>query len=348
MNIAFYAPLKAPDHPVPSGDRQMARLLMSALRLAGHQVEIASEFRSFGMKSDGADEEIERISKLWREAGKPGLWFCYHPYYKAPDYLGPHLARAFDVPYATAEASYSKRRDVGEAVEAQKLVVDSVRMAKVNICFTQRDREGLRQAAPDARFEMLPPFIDTSRYEAMTPEDHPTRLVTVAMMRKGDKFDSYQFLAAALARVADLPWTLEIIGDGPLRAEVMALFGSLPAHRISWLGEVNPEQVPGFLQSGGLYIWPGCGEAYGLAYLEAEASGLPVVAQETAGVPEVVMNQKTGLLTPAGNIEAYAAAIRRLLMDGNERRRMTAAARRFVLEERSLEQASKRLAGILS
>src|SRR4051812_22263565 len=47
MNIAFYAPLKSPHHPVPSGDRLMARQLMAALTLAGHSVTVASEFRSF-------------------------------------------------------------------------------------------------------------------------------------------------------------------------------------------------------------------------------------------------------------------------------------------------------------
>src|SRR3990172_8095375 len=46
MRIAFYAPLKPPDHPVPSGDRRMARLLMTALRHAGHEVDLASRLRS--------------------------------------------------------------------------------------------------------------------------------------------------------------------------------------------------------------------------------------------------------------------------------------------------------------
>ena len=40
MRIAFYAPLKSPNHPVPSGDRRVARLLMDALLLAGHEVEL--------------------------------------------------------------------------------------------------------------------------------------------------------------------------------------------------------------------------------------------------------------------------------------------------------------------
>ena len=47
MNIAFYAPLKPPDHPTPSGDRELARALAAALRLAGHRVNLGSRLRSF-------------------------------------------------------------------------------------------------------------------------------------------------------------------------------------------------------------------------------------------------------------------------------------------------------------
>jgi hypothetical protein len=45
MRIAFYAPMKPPDHPVPSGDRRMSRLLIAALGRAGHEVELASRLR---------------------------------------------------------------------------------------------------------------------------------------------------------------------------------------------------------------------------------------------------------------------------------------------------------------
>ena len=54
MRIAFYAPLKAPDHPVPSGDRQMARLLLEALRRCGHAVEPASRLRAYRATPDAA------------------------------------------------------------------------------------------------------------------------------------------------------------------------------------------------------------------------------------------------------------------------------------------------------
>ena len=149
---------------------------------------------------------------------------------------------------------------------------------------------------------------------------------------------------AALEACLDLPWTLAIVGDGPCRDEVRSTFAPLPPDRIEWLGERRPDEVPGILSRGDIYVWPGFGEAYGLAYLEAQAAGLPVVAQATAGVPEVVRDGATGLLTPRGDVDAYVDAVRRLLSDPALCRAMGTQARRFVHEERSLARASATLA----
>lgn len=355
MKLAFYAPLKPPDHPVPSGDRQMARLLIEALKLAGHEVEIASRLRSYvpepdfnalELMAEKAATEAVRIAAEWEASSPPDAWFAYHPYYKAPDLIGPGLARRFNLPYVTAEASHSSRRNAGAWAVTQKQVVDAVTMAAVNFCFTARDRSGLAAAAPGASFTMLPPFIDIAPYTE-DAADNPGRLVSVAMMRSGDKFESFRMLAGALMQLADVPWTLSVIGDGPRRDDVMQLFAALPRHRLKWLGQAAPESVPRLLRQGGIYVWPGVGEAYGLAYLEAQAAGLAVVAQDIAGVPEVVRNGETGILTLPGDIAVYAAAIRRLLTDGEERRRMARAARRFVLEERSLKKAARIIGGAL-
>ena len=149
-----------------------------------------------------ADGEISRLSTLWASKGKPDLWFCYHPYYKAPDLIGPTLASAFAIPYVTAEASYSSRRNVGVWAETQASVAETVKIAALNICFTHRDRDGLAKIAPDATFAMLPPFIDTSAFAA-SPHSGSSGLIAVAMMRPGDKLDSYRMLARALERLPD-------------------------------------------------------------------------------------------------------------------------------------------------
>src|SRR5918999_554082 len=99
--IAFYAPLKPPTHVTPSGDRRVAGLLMDALELVAEHVELVSTFRSFDADGDTARQEAlrsqggvlaERFIKEWQAAPpelRPDLWFTYHVYYKAPDWLGP-------------------------------------------------------------------------------------------------------------------------------------------------------------------------------------------------------------------------------------------------------------------
>ena len=357
MRIAFYAPLKSPDHPVPSGDRLMARLLVAALRHAGHDVEIASQLRSYaGSSADGAhdqaksaaDKEIARLSLEWSNGRAPDLWFCYHPYSKAPDLIGPALSRQFGLAYVTAEASYSVRRNIGAWADSQVLVAEAVRQAAVNICLRQKDRAGLLTIAPAGRFEMLEPFIDAGAYSDTKPSLDSRRIVTVAMMRPGDKLESYRLLARSLEKIEHLKWTIAIAGDGPSRPEVMAQFARLAPARLEWLGERQAAEMPSIYGSGAIYAWAGCGEAYGLAYLEAQAAGLPVVAQDIDGVPGVVRNGETGILTQPGDTSAFADAIATLLGDASLRRSMSQAARRFVFDERSFEVASARLASILA
>ena len=333
----------------------MGRLLIRALELAGFQVTVASTLRAFTPEPDlltklrqTADAEKARLTEVWTRTGKPDLWFTYHPYYKAPDLLGPDLARHFGIPYVTAEASYSPKRDRQGWAAAQAWVRDAVTLARLNLCFTDRDRDGLAKAVPTGRFASIVPFIDTEAYADGFTRPVGKNLMTVAMMRKGDKFASFTMLAKALALLPDLPWHLSVIGDGPARRETIALFADLPAERLDWRGELATEAVPRALSDGGIYVWPGCGEAYGLAYLEAQAAGLPVVAQATAGVPAVVEHGRTGLLTPDGDVAAHAAAIRELLTDDGKRQAYGKAARAFVLGERSLTRASRHLHGLLN
>lgn len=354
MKIAFYAPLKSPRHPVPSGDRLMSRLMMQALELAGHQVTLVSELRSFlrapedigGIEAMAAAER-DRISQDWQAKGVPDCWFCYHPYYKAPDLLGPSLSGAYGLGYVTVEASYSARRDRHGWAAAQAALLETLTSATVNICMTERDRIGILDGAPVACVERMQPFIDPALFLAREPAPHPGRLVTVAMMRPGDKMDSYRMLADALSRLLHLPFTLSIIGDGKARAEVEALFAPLGPGRVVWCGELPSEEVAALLSTSALYVWPGCGEAYGLAYLEAQAAGLPVVAQAIAGVPEVVEHGRTGVLTPPGDTEAYAQAIAGFLRDETRRQAMGVKARLFAGGERGLEPAAARLGDIL-
>ena len=221
-------------------------------------------------------------------------------------------------------------------------MAEGLRLARLNICFTERDEAGL--AALPARTALLAPFIDTAPY-ADYARGEPGKLIAVAMMRKGDKLESYEMLAAALHGIGDVRWSLDVVGDGPMHGHVTSLFAGLP---VTFLGERAPEEIPALLSQASLYVWPGCGEAYGLAYLEAQAAGLPVIAQATGGISAVVKTGETGWLTPANDIDAYAAALRRLLTDDEARGTMGRRARDFVLGERSLPRAAERLNQLLA
>jgi glycosyltransferase involved in cell wall biosynthesis len=354
MDIAFYAPLKSPEHPVPSGDRRMARMLIGCLRAAGHRVRLMSELRSYlrdpqdaaGWAAIEAEAGAERgrIAGCWAAAA-PDLWVCYHPYYKSPDLLGPELCTRFGLPYVTVESSCSARRDLWLWERTQAMVRAGLAQAAVNICLTGRDRTGILAGVPGARVAMLAPFIDVTPFGA-GPAPEAGHLVTVAMMRARDKWQSFRHLAAALA-VLPGDWVLSVAGDGPLRGEVQALFAALPPGRMRWLGQMDATGVAGLLSRGAVYVWPGCGEAYGLAYLEAQAAGLPVVAFRTGGVPEVVAEGETGFLVADGDDAGLAAAVGRLLGDEGLRARMAAAARRRVRAEHGLDAAAVRLDAIL-
>jgi len=335
----------------------MARLLIDCMTSLGYQVDVVSKLRVFVKEPSNrsivdslkiqSQSEIERITQAWSEQSPPVLWFCYHPYYKSPDLIGPELCKRFNIPYVTAEASYSQRRALGDWASLQQLVLSSIKNAAVNICFTGRDRLGLHQVLASAKLATLPPFIDTKDFSQ--PVHHPAepKLITVAMMRAGDKMDSYIHLAAALRLLLHKPWTLSVVGDGPMRAEVEALFEEFPADRIQWHRRQGPTDIAELFARSTVYVWPGCAEAYGLAYLEAQAAGLPVVAFDNAGVPEVVDAGNSGFLTPMGDTNAYAAAIETLLDDETIYLRMSEQARSHVLGNHSITQASQTLKTIL-
>ncbi len=361
MRVAFYAPLKPADHPTPSGDRLMARLLVKAMAMAGHDVQIASQLRTYAAEPDEtlyralkseAQREAARLIASWSPASAawiPDCWFTYHPYYRSPDWIGPEASARFGIPYVTAEASYAPKRDRDGWRIWQDDVVAGLRQASASFCYTTIDHEGLQRLELPGKLVDLPPFIDPppqvtrARRSTAAP-----RIATIGMMRRGNKLDSYLMLAEALKLLLGVPWRLAVMGDGPARADVLAAFSAIPPDRIDWLGQVDDVTVAAELSACDLYVWPGVDEAYGVSYLEAQAMGLPVVAQDTTGVPAVVENGTGGWLTPAGDLQAFVSAIHNLLTDSDMRAGMGSAAAQFVREKRGVPEAAARIGAVLA
>lgn len=371
--IAFYAPLKAPTHPTPSGDRRMARLLIKALEMTGATVELASDFRSFDGAGDPerqkalqieGQSQADRLIEQYRAgaaAARPTAWFTYHLYHKAPDWLGPRVAAALGIPYLVAEPSFAPKQaggvwDLGHRATA-KAIAAAIRV----FCLTRLDMNCIRPLVPAShRLQFLPPFLDPQPFGSVDGNHamraalarrfglNPDRrwLLTVAMMRPGDKLRSYQRLGAALQRLPGDDWQLLVVGDGTAQDQVSDALAAIEGKAIL-AGALPSTQLPEIYEACDLYLWPGVGEAYGMAYLEAQAAGLPVVAGNERGVPDVVCQEETGLLTTPGDDAAFAAAIRRLLDDAGLRHRLSERARAFVNGERTVASAADAIGAAL-
>ena len=360
MRIAFYAPLKPADDPVPSGDGRIARLLLAALQAAGHVSFVASRLRSYD--GDGEPRQqariaeqgraaAERLVRSWRRTphAAPQLWFTYHLYYKAPDWLGPAVAAALGIPYVVAEASFAPKRAGGVWDLGHRQVARALGLADAVLGLNPADRACVLPLLRDPRrWIAMRPCLDAGAYAApRRPAGAAPRLIAVAMMRNGDKLASYRLLGAALARLLDLRWCLNIVGAGAARAAVEAALAPLGA-RVRWSGALDAAAVAEALAAADLFVWPAINEALGMALLEAQASGLPVVAGASGGVGGIVAAGATGLLVMPGDPAAFAAAVRTLLVDAERRAVMGEAARRKVLREHDLPAAAQCLAAALA
>lgn len=119
---------------------------------------------------------------------------------------------------------------------------------------------------------------------------------------------------------------LVLVGDGPERAATEALAEQLHlSERVRFLHDA--EYSSALLGRADLFVLPSEAESFGLAGLEALASGVPVVATAVEGIPEVVRDGETGLLVPPADPGALAAAIATLLVDEPRRSAMAARAR---------------------
>ncbi|GGE15879.1 hypothetical protein GCM10011390_38680 [Aureimonas endophytica] len=390
MRIAFYAPMKPPFDPVPSGEGRMAELFVAALRAARFTVEIASTFRAYDKTGDAVRQaelaatgraEAARLLAAYgarpaseRPASeRPALWFTYHLYHKAPDHLGPVVAQALSIPYVVAEASHAPKQAGGRWDPGFRAAETAIRRADRIYGLNPADRACLAPLARPGALLDLPPFIDTAPFRNASLVDSAPSvdaapsvrdrlraelarrhgldpvaplILTVAMMRRDQKLQSYAVLAEAFARIAARPWGALLVGDGPARAEVerlMAPFGS----RVALAGRKDGAALREVYAAADLYAWPSVKEAFGLAFIEAAASGLPIVAGRSGGIDHIVEQARTGWIVPAGDADALADGLAKLLDRPEERRAMGRAAAERALAVNDVAAAARALAADL-
>jgi len=143
---------------------------------------------------------------------------------------------------------------------------------------------------------------------------------------------AHDVLLRALAQVGDDSVRLLLVGDDPFgdgrrKAEAVARELAL-GDRAVFAG--IRRDVPQLLAASEVFVMPSLWEGLGLVFLEAMATGLPVVSTRVSAVPEVVVEGETGLLVPPSDADALAAAMRSLARDADLRARLGRAGRACV------------------
>jgi N-acetyl-alpha-D-glucosaminyl L-malate synthase BshA len=198
----------------------------------------------------------------------------------------------------------------------------------------------------DFAVEVIPNFVDAARFHpAATPPPAgavPT-LVHVSNFRPIKRVeDVVRVFAQVRAR---RPARLRLVGAGPSRAGVFALVEALGLSAdVELVGERG--DLPALLADTAVFLLPSESESFGLAALEALACGVPVVASNVGGLPEVVTDGDVGFLHPAGDVAAMAASVARLLDDPQLRGRLGRAARARAETQFKLQPAVDRYEAI--
>ena len=114
------------------------------------------------------------------------------------------------------------------------------------------------------------------------------------------------------------------MGDGPERKALERETERLGVgDRLHFVGFVTHDRLPAAMAHADVLVLPSLYEELGTVLLEAMQAGLPIVASETGGIPDVIEDGVNGLLVPPGDPEALARVIDRILSDGDLSRRLS-------------------------
>lgn len=215
---------------------------------------------------------------------------------------------------------------------------------------TMRDAYATFFGADPARIAVLPygldprPWTASWRRRRRRPSGAPPTVTCVARLvpLKGHRV-LLEALAALRARHPRLRCWL--VGDGPLAAELRQHVRALGLEGCVRLWG-RRDDVPRLLAATDVFVLPSLQEVTPLAITEAQLAGLPVVATDVGGIPELVRHGESGWLVPPGDARALAAALDAVLSDPGLARRLGEAGRAAALAERTWDRHWERLLAV--
>ena len=213
---------------------------------------------------------------------------------------------------ASVPLRIGSRRGFVEPPGLQRLQRASYSKAQFVVANSHAAAERLRiDRVDEEKIIMIPNGIDLARFPARQYSSRPTRVAVVACLREEKRIDV--LISAIPQIVASCPDTKFVIaGDGTCREDLLTLARELGVlENIDFLG--HRDDVSAVLSQADIFVLPSRSEAFPNAIMEAMATGLPVVASNVGGIPELVEDGRTGHLVQPGDATALADSVIALL-----------------------------------
>jgi glycosyltransferase involved in cell wall biosynthesis len=213
---------------------------------------------------------------------------------------------------ASVPLRIGSRRGLGGPPAVRRLQTLACRFAHRMVANSRAAANQLiSQGVAPGRIDIIPNGIDLSMFPVRQRSARPTKITMVACLRQEKRIEVLiASVPRILTRYPDVEF--QIVGDGRCREQLMEVataLGVLP--QVRFMG--HRDDVPAILSESDLFVLPSESEASPNVILEAMAAGLPVVASNVGGIPELVTDGVTGSLVPPADSDALAAALLDLL-----------------------------------
>lgn len=251
------------------------------------------------------------------------------------------IGRLTDLPYSfTAHGSDLHRE--------QAMLASKVREARFVVTISNYNRRFILDRVGDdfgMKVNVIHCGVDVSRFLPADLDAPALRIICVGTLHevKGQRF---LLDACAGLEQAGIVWECHLVGDGEDRQHLEAQVRSLGiGDRVRFHGALRREDVRGLLSRMTVGCAPSVPTASGrregipVALIEAGASRLPLLASRLSGIPELVIDGQTGMLTEPGDVEALTAALIRMAGDPEFRASLACKARQKVEKEFSLSKS---------
>lgn len=312
----------------PGGAQSHVLELMTGLTYRGHETTIATgdegwlteQLAKINIKATIIPDLVHPIDPVndfkalleirrWLRKEQPDL---LHAHSSKAGLIGRIAARTIGLPSVFTAHGWAFTD--GASITRKLVAVPSEWVAAKTggdiICVSKYDHALARRfkIAPDTSLHTVWNGIDDVS-DSVNPTINPEPVITMVARFAAPK--DHSTLLHAVAAVSESPWRLRLVGDGPLLTDAVSLASSLGiTDRVDFLGART--DVAQLLASSDIFVLASRFEGLPISILEAMRAGLPVVASNVGGVPELVTD-KSGILVPASDPDSLATAIRQLV-----------------------------------